>query len=177
MIAATDQVCGVLISTPLGDMRLRIETVRAPATARYFLEDVDAGRFDGTSFYRIATDANQDDDQPVPIEVIQGGLPQPHQAPPPSLRHESTAETGLRHERGTISLARFAPGAVYHSFFLCRREEPSLDHGGSRNPDGQGFPAFGRLVDGFDVLDRLFAAAEPREALRRGIPIWRIHRL
>ncbi len=112
-------------------MRVHVDVARAPETAGYFLRDVAAGLFDGTSFYRIATDANQDDDQPVSIEVIQGGLPQPEVAPASSLRHESTAETGLRHERGTISLARFAPGAVYHSFFICGRDEPSLDPGGA----------------------------------------------
>jgi len=164
----------VLISTPLGDMRVHVDATRAPETADYFLRDVAAGLFDGTSFYRIATDANQDDDQPVTIEVVQGGVRQPETAPAPSLRHESTAETGLRHERGTISLARFAPGAVYHSFFICRRDEPSLDYGGARQPDGQGFPAFGRLVDGFDVLDRLFEAAEAQELLSTEIPILRI---
>lgn len=167
----------VLISTPLGDMRVHVDVARAPETAGYFLRDVVTGLFDGTSFYRIATDANQDDDQPVTIEVVQGGVRQPERAPAASLRHESTAETGLRHERGTISLARFAPGAVYHSFFICRRDEPSLDYGGARQPDGQGFPAFGKLVGGFDVLDRLFEAAEARELLSTEIPILRIRQL
>ena len=167
----------VLISTPLGDMRVHVDVAHAPKTAGYFLRDVAAGLFDGTSFYRIATDVNQDDDQPVTIEVVQGGLRQPETAPAASLRHESTAETGLRHERGTISLARFAPGAVYHSFFICRRDEPSLDHGGARQPDGQGFPAFGRLEEGFDVIDRLFEAAEAQELLSTEIPILRIRLL
>lgn len=164
----------VRIVTALGEMVLGIDTHRAPATAAYFLDDVASGRFDGTSFYRIATGANRDEDQSVTIEVIQGGDPQPAIAPPPNLRHESTASTGLRHRRGTISLARFEPGAVYHSFFICRRDEPSLDFGGARQPDGQGFPAFGRIIAGFDVLDRLFDAAGPRERLAREIPIERI---
>jgi len=164
----------VRIVTALGEMVLGIDTHRAPATSGYFLDDVASGRFDGTSFYRIATDANRDEDQSVTIEVIQGGDPQPPIGPAPSLRHESTASTGLRHRRGTISLARFAPGAVYHSFFICGRDEPSLDFGGARQPDGQGFPAFGGVIAGFDVLDRLFDAAELRERLTREIPIERI---
>lgn len=167
----------VRIVTALGEMVLSIDLHRAPATAGYFLDDVVAGRFDGTSFYRIATGANRDEDQSVTIEVIQGGDRQPAIAPAPSLLHESTAVTGLQHRRGTISLARFEPGAVYHSFFLCGRDEPSLDFGGGRQPDGQGFPAFGGVISGFDVLDRLFDAAEMRERLSREILIERIELL
>ncbi len=164
----------VRILTTLGKMTLHIDTLRAPLTARYFLDDVITRRFDGTSFYRIATAANRDADEAVAIEIIQGGEPQPAAAPAPGLPHESTAMTGLSHRRGTISLARFAPGAVYHSFFLCGRDEPELDFGGARQPDGQGFAAFGNIVEGFDVLIRLFAAAEPCERLKHEIMIERI---
>jgi peptidyl-prolyl cis-trans isomerase A (cyclophilin A) len=62
----------------------------------------------------------------------------------------------LRHLRGTVSLARFLPGAVYHSFFVCMRDEPALDQGGARNPDGLGFAAFGQVVRGFEHLHRLY---------------------
>ncbi|WP_157218066.1 peptidylprolyl isomerase [Flavisphingomonas formosensis] len=163
----------VRLSTALGDMIIAVEQVRAPATGTYFLRDVASGRYDGTSFYRVVTLANQDPEQSVPIEIVQGGVRQPAEPTCPSLEHESTLRTGLRHRRGSISLSRFAPGAVYHGFFLCRRDEPELDHGGARQPDGLGFAAFGEIVEGFDVLDRIFARAEAREALRDEIAIYR----
>jgi peptidyl-prolyl cis-trans isomerase A (cyclophilin A) len=55
-----------------------------------------------------------------------------------------------------VSLARFAPGAVYHSMFVCIRDEPCLDEGGARNPDGLGFAAFGYVAEGFEQLQRMF---------------------
>jgi peptidyl-prolyl cis-trans isomerase A (cyclophilin A) len=75
---------------------------------------------------------------------------------PASIRHETTGATGLRHTRGTVSLARFAPGAVYHSLFVCMRDEPSLDQGGARHPDGLNFAAFGYIARGFEHLKHLF---------------------
>jgi peptidyl-prolyl cis-trans isomerase A (cyclophilin A) len=162
----------VLIATGGGNMIVGIDSARAPATAAHFLQDVTAGRYDGTTIFRISTLANQDPADPAPVEILQGGARQPAEPVEPCIRHESTRDTGLRHRRGTISLSRFAPGAVYHSFFLCRGDQPDLDFGGARQPDGQGFAAFGAMLEGFDVLDRLFAHAEPEEVLTREIPIF-----
>jgi len=164
----------VLVATALGDMTILIESDRAPATSSYFLKGVRGGLYDGTSFYRIATTANQDATAIPPIEIAQGGLRQPIAAVSPSIVHETTNETGLRHHRGTISLARFEPGAVYDGFFLCRRNEPALDFGGDRQPDGLGFAAFGQLIEGDDVLDRIFERAEATEMLNHEIPIIRV---
>lgn len=171
MIETNAESCDVRIATALGDMIVTIATKRAPITSGYFLQAVQSGLYDGSSFYRIATGANQEAGLGTPIEIVQGGLKQPTEAVSPCIAHETTAQTGLRHRRGTISLARFAPGAVYHGFFLCRRREPALDFGGARQPDGLGFAAFGNLKIGFDVLDRIFEQAEPTEMLRREIPI------
>ena len=98
-----------------------------------------AGRYDGSSFFRIVTLSNQSAERHRRIAVIQGGLRHEREDLEPVIPHESTATTGLRHLKGTVSLARFAPGAVYHSFFICLRDEPVLDFGGARHPDGQGF--------------------------------------
>lgn len=161
----------VQLATELGDIRLEIFEDRAPASAGYFLADVRAGRYDGSSFFRIVTLANQRAEQGRRIEVIQGGHRHRREDLPPVIRHETTAMTGLRHTKGTISLARFAPGAVYHSFFICLRDEPVLDFGGARHPDGQGFAAFGRVAQGFEVVERIFARAEAEEYLKNEIRI------
>ncbi|HWG70489.1 MAG TPA: peptidylprolyl isomerase [Steroidobacteraceae bacterium] len=131
-------------------------TAQAPISGAYFLEDVDAGRLNGTSIFRIVNLHNQPADHPAKIEVIQMGWRETNPGIPPSLRHETTAMTGLRHRKGTVSLARFAPGAVYHSWFVCMRDEPGLDAGGLRHPDGQGFAAFGFIAEGLEHLARFF---------------------
>lgn len=134
----------VRIKTVPGDIELYVRQDRAPASAAYFLADVDAGRYDGSSSFRIVTLANQSIEEDRRIEVIQGGLKHAREDLPPVIPHETTAMTGLSHLKGTVSLARFAPGAVYHSFFICLRDEPALDFGGVRHPDGRVSPRSGR---------------------------------
>jgi peptidyl-prolyl cis-trans isomerase A (cyclophilin A) len=164
----------VRIETELGEIELEAFEKQAPASAGYFLADVRAGRYDGSSFFRIVTLSNQSAEKHRRIAVIQGGLRHEREDLPSVIPHETTAMTGLKHLKGTVSLARFAPGAVYHSFFICLRDEPALDFGGARHPDGQGFAAFGHVVTGFGVVQRIFARAEAQEYLENGIKIERV---
>ena len=90
---------------------------------------------------------------PVKIEVIQGGLKDDRvvgQYKP--IAHETTDATGIKHEDGTISMARLEPGTASTEFFICVGDQPELDFGGKRNPDGQGFAAFGKVIRGMDVV-------------------------
>ena len=161
----------VEVATAVGRFLLDIRKDAVPASAGYFLADVRAGLYDGSSFFRIVTLANQRVEEGRRIEVIQGGLRHVREDLPPVIPHETTAMTGLRHLKGTVSLARFAPGVVYHSFFICLRDEPALDFGGTRHPDGQGFAAFGRVVEGFDVVERIYARAEATDHLNNEVAI------
>ena len=163
----------VRIETELGDIEFEVFEQQAPASAGYFLADVREGLYDGSSFFRIVTLSNQSAERHRRIAVVQGGLRHEREDLAPAIPHETTAMTGLKHLKGTVSLARFAPGAVYHSFFICLRDEPALDFGGARHPDGQGFAAFGRVVQGFDVVQRIFARAEKAEYLMNEIAIRR----
>jgi peptidyl-prolyl cis-trans isomerase A (cyclophilin A) len=131
-------------------------TAQAPISSAYFLADVDAGRLDGSSIFRIVNLQNQPADHPSKIEVIQMGHRETNPDIPQSIRHETTGMTGLKHRRGTVSLARYAPGAVYHSLFVCMRDDAGLDEGGSRHPDGLGVAAFGFVAEGFENLARFF---------------------
>jgi len=163
----------VQVQTELGDFAVEVREDRAPASAGYFLADVRTGRYDGSSFFRIVTLSNQQVDKHRKIAVIQGGLKHEREDLPAVIPHETTAMTGLKHLKGTVSLARFAPGAAYHSFFICLRDEPALDFGGARHPDGQGFAAFGHVAQDFDVVQRIFARAETQEYLENEIRIER----
>jgi len=147
--AAVEFVTGVGVFTVSADLK------RAPRSGAYFLRDVDDGIYDGTSIFRIVK-SSQRPPKRSPIEVVQMGRFSLDELLAPSIPHETTSMTGLRHLTATVSLARFAPGAVYHSFFVCMRDEPSLDAGGLRNPDGQGFAAFGSVIDGFDRIETMF---------------------
>ena len=47
------------------------------------------------------------------------------------------------------------PGTASSEFFICIGDQGELDFGGKRNPDGQGFAAFGRVVEGMAVVRRI----------------------
>lgn len=142
----------VLIRTEVGDITVEVYETEAPITAPNFLGYVREGRFNGATFYRTVTMGNQPDND-IKIEVIQGGLGDDEQGLGlPVIEHETTAQTGLRHLDGTISMARAAPGTASSEFFICVGDQPELDFGGKRNPDGQGFAVFGRVVEGMDVV-------------------------
>ena len=145
----------VLVQTELGDIVLEVDTKSAPNTAANFLKYVDAGHYDGGSFHRTVKMDNQPD-SPVKIEVIQAGVSaeRAREGFPP-IPLERTSVTGLRHTDGAISMARAQADSATSGWFVCINDQPSLDFGGARNPDGQGFAAFGRVVTGMDVVRKI----------------------
>jgi peptidyl-prolyl cis-trans isomerase A (cyclophilin A) len=158
-VAAADaraQSPRVLIDTDAGQITVELFADRAPATAANFLRYVTESRYDGGAFYRVVTMHNQPTDS-LRIEVIQGGLDRDGSKRLPAIPHEAGDRTGIRHVDGTISMARGAPGSASSEFFLVVGNQPSLDFGGMRNPDGRGFAAFGRVVQGMDIVRRIQA--------------------
>ena len=140
----------VAIMTSLGVISVMVDIHRAPMSAGNFLEYVDRHLFDDAQFYRSVHPAN--DANPVKISVLQGGIVDLTKGLAP-IAHESTSQTGLHHLDGTISIARREPGTGGGgAFFICIGDQPHLDFGGKRNPDGQGFAAFGRVDNGMDVV-------------------------
>lgn len=142
-----------LVKTALGNITVELYPSKAPITVANFLKYVDAHLYDSTSFFRSVTLQNQPDKK-LKIEVIQGGnVDSTKEFSPIAL--ETTAITGILHQNGTISMARGAPATATSSFFICINDQPSLDFGGLRNPDGQGFAAFGKVVKGMDVVKKI----------------------
>lgn len=161
----------VILKTELGDITIEIYHQQAPATAENFVRYVVERRFRGATFYRTVRLDNQPDDA-VKIEVIQGGLKDDLDslALPPIL-HQTTAMTGILHKDGTVSMARREPGTASSEFFICIGDQPELDFGGKRNPDGQGFAAFGKVVAGMDAVRRIQAQPADGQMLKPEIAI------
>lgn len=145
----------VIIATSLGDIRISLDTERAPLTSANFLRYVDGEHYTGATFYRTVRYEN-DNGNPK-IEVIQGGL-RGAGSPFEPIGHEDTGQTGLRHTDGVISMARDEIGTTSSEFFICIGDQPGLDKGAARHADGQGFAAFGRVVEGMDVVRKIHAA-------------------
>lgn len=168
----------VEIETEFGPIRISLEQGKAPRTVTNFLRYVDGGHYRDGSFYRTVTRENQPDDS-VRIEVIQGGADTLRSGVEtfPPIAMESTRETGLRHEDGTISMARREPDSATHIFFITIGEQPELDHGGARNPDGMGFAAFGRVVDGMEVVREIQNRGADGQLLETPVRILDIRRI
>jgi peptidyl-prolyl cis-trans isomerase A (cyclophilin A) len=190
----------VIIATSLGDIEVELATDRAPVTARNFLHYVDGGFYDGGRFHRTVTPDNQSNanlnkekigagidpsadrsqlpNDAIAIEVIQGGVnPAREGELGPPIPLERTSETGLRHRDGAVSMARLTPDSAVAEFFICIGDQPELDFGGARNPDGQGFAAFGQVTRGMDVVRAIQAAPADGQALDPPVEIVSITRL
>lgn len=141
----------VIMKTAEGDIVIELHADAAPVTVANFLRHVDGGHYDGATFYRTVTYEN-DNGNPK-IEVIQGGLGDASPFEP--IAHEDTDATGIRHTDGVLSMARGEVGTASSEFFIVIGEQPGLDKGEVRNPDRQGFAAFGRVTEGMDVVRRI----------------------
>lgn len=168
----------VAIVTNFGTIEVEIAEKAAPITAANFLGYVDDGSFNDSIFYRTVLMDNQPD-SPVKIEVIQGGLglDKIGNARKPSIQQETTNITGLQHKDGTISMARLAPDSATSEFFICINDQPELDFGGKRNPDGQGFAAFGWVTSGMDVVRQIQVQPHEAQTLTPAIAIQTIKRI
>lgn len=145
----------VNFKTSFGKIVCEIDTIHAPVTAKNFLNHVKNGTFSNALFYRVVRPDNQPQSK-VKIEVIQGGLYDDKLIEKqPSIIHETTQQTGLKHKNGALSMARNEPGSASTEFFICVGDQPSLDFGGKRNPDGQGFAVFGRVISGMEVVRKI----------------------
>jgi len=171
----------VIISTDLGDIEVELFTDKAPITANNFLMYIDSGKYNNGNacFYRTVRLDNQPN-KLIKIEVIQGGfyedsLVEKYQFPP--IKHETTKETGIHHLDGTISMARSEVGTASSEFFICIGNQPELDFAGKRNHDGQGFAAFGKVINGMDVVKKIQQMKDKDQYLINPIKIIKVERI
>jgi len=138
------------IKTTEGSIFVELYPDKAPITVANFMQYVNKDIYTNSSFFRVTTPANEAD-RDIKIEVIQGGFDDESKDLTPIVL-ETTKQTGLQHLDGTISMARDEPNSATNSFFICIGNQPSLDFDGKRNPDGQGFAAFGKVIKGMDIV-------------------------
>ncbi len=150
----------VTITTDHGAFTAEIFSDKAPITAGNFLRYVDTKRYDGTQFYR----AQRNSWAPT-TGLIEGGMPNHPERLLPPIPHEPTTQTGLKNLDGTLSLARFAPGSGQAEFSICVGDAPYLDADPSQPGDNLGYAAFGRVVDGMEVVHAILALPTDGTAL------------
>lgn len=166
----------VVMETEKGDIEIELDPGAAPKTVANFLKYVDGKFYDGGVFHRTVTLKNQPDNK-IKIEVIQGGVnPAKAKDDFPAIPLERTKETKFAHRDGTISMARDGPDTATSDFFICIGDQPELDFGGKRNPDGQGFAAFGRVVKGMKIVKEIQTAPAKEQKLDPPIKIKKVKR-
>jgi peptidyl-prolyl cis-trans isomerase A (cyclophilin A) len=158
LVSTQSKAVRVRVQTELGDIVIEVDPLRSPLTTANFLKYVDGGHYDGGVFHRTVKMDNQPEST-VKIEVIQAGV-NPDRAKEgfAAIQLERTSVTGILHKDGVVSMARGAPDSATSGWFVCINDQPSLDFGGNRNPDRQGFAAFGRVITGMDVVRKIQAA-------------------
>lgn len=170
----------VLIETSLGNIEVVLEDKRATITVQNFLHYVDAGQYTGGVFHRtVKTNPDNQPQSNVKIDVIQGGVNPQLKAKLalPPIMLERTAVTRLKHLNGTISMARSGPDTATSDFFICIGDQPSLDFEGNRNPDMQGFAAFGRVTKGMNIVKKIQMSPAEGQQLNPPVKILSIKRL
>jgi dipeptidyl-peptidase-4 len=148
----------VVFETELGAITMETDVARAPISAANFLRYVDGKFYDGGMINRAVRPDNTVRHD-VEVQVIQ------FQADPareggmfPPIPMERTSVTGLRNVNGALSMARMGPDTGQASFSIVIGDQPEMDFGGKRNPDGQDFAVFGRVVDGWDAVKKIHQA-------------------
>ena len=163
----------VVIRTSHGDIGLGLNIYQAPVTVCNFLRYVEAGHYVGGRFFR--TVVARTNDNPNPIDVIQAATPAgSDDAGFGPIPLERTRDTGLTHRVGTISMARDAADSATSSFFIVVDDAPALDFGGARNPDGQGFAAFGFVAGGMAVVRAIQALPATDEVIDTPVMILKV---
>jgi peptidyl-prolyl cis-trans isomerase A (cyclophilin A) len=149
-----------VISTSLGIIEIELYSEQAPLSVANFIRYIEAGAFNDGRFYRVV---RLDNDNGTPkIEVIQGGANLEFKDFA-AIQLETTKQTGIKHLDGVLSMARGEPNTATSEFFICIGAQPSLDFGGLRNPDGQGFAAFGRVTKGMHIVRKIHLIREALE--------------
>lgn len=149
-----------IITTPIGVIEIELYSKQAPLSVTNFIRYIEAGAFNDGRFYRVV---RLDNDNGSPkIAVIQGSVNVEFEDFS-AIQLETTKQTGIKHLNGVLSMARGEPNTATSEFFICIGAQPSLDFGGLRNPDGQGFAAFGRVTKGMDIVKKIH---QIREALK-----------
>jgi peptidyl-prolyl cis-trans isomerase B (cyclophilin B) len=140
-----------IIETKFGEMELELLPDKAPGHVKNFVDLAGKGFYDGTTFHRV-----------IPGFMIQGG--DPNTKDPNGSRdrhgtggpgHSVKAEfNDTPHKRGVLSMARSSdPDSAGSQFFICVKDSNFLD---------RQYTAFGRVVRGMEVADKIVAA--PRDS-------------
>lgn len=151
----------VKLNTSKGSILIELDEQAAPKTVQNFLDYVKSGFYNGTIFHRV-----------IKGFMIQGGGMEPsmnQKAGNPTIQNE--AKTGLKNKKGTISMARTnAPHSASSQFFINVADNAFLDYQND-TPNGFGYCAFGKVIEGMDVVIDISQVQTTRRAGHDDVPV------
>jgi peptidyl-prolyl cis-trans isomerase A (cyclophilin A) len=146
------------MKTSQGTVTIELYQDKAPKTVENFLQYAKDGFFNGTIFHRV-----------IPGFMIQGG------GFTPDLKQKDTraqiqneAKNGLKNETGTLAMARTGdPHSASAQFFINLKDNSFLDYPGR---DGWGYAVFGKVVQGFDVVQKIALVPSGNAGPHQNVP-------
>lgn len=151
----------VAFETEAGRFVVEVYADKAPGTAANFLRYVAAKRLDGITFYRVVKVQDH-------FGFVQLGLQNDPKRVFPPIKHEPTTVTGIKHLDGTLSMPRLKPGSAQGEFTISLGDQPSFDANPANPGDNLGYAAFARVIEGLDVVLKVFDAPNSPTATLRG---------
>jgi peptidyl-prolyl cis-trans isomerase B (cyclophilin B) len=150
----------IRLHTSLGTITLELDAARAPKTVANFIEYVKAGHYDNTLFHRVINGF-----------MIQGGGFQPGMSQKPTgTPVENEASNGLKNDKYTIAMARTSdPHSATAQFFINVADNAFLNHS-APTAQGWGYCVFGKVVEGFDVVDKIKGVRTVRYGMHQDVP-------
>ena len=151
----------VLMSTSMGNIRIELDAVKAPITAKNFVDYVNDRHYDGLIFHRV-----------IPGFMIQGGgmdKDMKEKATKAPIKNE--AGNGLKNSVGTLAMARTnVIDSATAQFFINVKDNTFLDHR-DETPAGFGYAVFGKVVDGMDVVHKIENVSTANKGMHQNVPV------
>ena len=151
----------VLINTSMGMIQLELDYANTPKTVENFLSYVKAGFYDQTIFHRVIAD----------FMIQGGGFATDLVQKSAGDMIENEADKGGLNKRGTIAMARTSdPHSATAQFFINVKDNDFLNFRGKQQ-DAWGYCAFGRVVEGMDIVDKINLAQTTAKSGHHDVPV------
>ncbi|MFT5722727.1 MAG: peptidyl-prolyl cis-trans isomerase B (cyclophilin B) [Motiliproteus sp.] len=150
----------ITLHTNFGDIKIELDTEKAPKTCANFEEYVRSGFYDGTIFHRV-----------IDGFMVQGGGFEPGmQQKDTQAPIDNEADSGLINVIGSLAMARtMDPHSASSQFFINLADNAFLDHRG-KTSEGWGYAVFGKVVEGMDVVNQIKATKTTSRAGHQDVP-------
>ena len=150
----------IKLHTNFGVISIELDHEKAPITAANFEQYVKDGFYDGVLFHRVIKG----------FMVQGGGMDADMKEKQTRATIENEAANGLKNDKYTLAMARTsAPHSASAQFFINTTNNDFLNFK-APNPQGFGYAVFGKVVDGFDVVDQIEGVKTGNKGFHQDVP-------